>query len=85
MLMQRMNKRVSMQSKLFSQLSIAALLALVWVGYAQAQSPLTVQPSTNRVGVNTTNPSTALEVTGTVKATAFQGDGSQLTNVAGKD
>src|SRR5574341_194453 len=46
-----------------------------------AQSPLTIQPSTGRVGVGNTNPSEALDVSGTVKATAFQGDGSQLTNL----
>jgi hypothetical protein len=37
-----------------------------------AQSPLPVQPSTGRVGIGNTNPSEALEVSGTVKANALQ-------------
>lgn len=44
-------------------------------------SPLTIQPSTGRVGVNTSNPGYTLDVTGTVNATGFRGDGSQLTNL----
>jgi len=47
----------------------------------QAQSPLTIQPSTGRVGVGNTNPAYALDVAGTVNATSFRGDGSQLTGL----
>jgi hypothetical protein len=60
--------------------AIAWLMFLVPCGVF-AQSPLTVQPSTGRVGIGNTNPSEALEVNGTVKATTFKGDGSQLTNL----
>jgi len=42
---------------------------------------LVVDSTNNRVGVNNASPSTALDVTGTVNATAYTGDGSSLTGV----
>lgn len=63
---------------------VAAVLILAWSAYLHAQSsPLTVQPSTGRVGVGVTNPAYPLDVTGTVNATSFREDGAQLTNLPG--
>ncbi len=64
----------------FIAATIAALLA-AFASNLHAQSPLTVQPSTGRVGVGNTNPTETVDVTGTVKATNFKGDGSLLTNL----
>jgi hypothetical protein len=50
---------------------IAALSFALPSGLFAQSSPLTVQPSTGRVSVGTTTPTETLDVTGTVKATAF--------------
>ena len=42
---------------------------------------LSVDSTNNRIGINTTIPSTDLEVIGIVKATSFKGNGSELTGV----
>jgi hypothetical protein len=44
-------------------------------------SILFVDGTNDRVGIGLTQPTTALDVSGTVKATAFEGDGSALTGI----
>lgn len=42
---------------------------------------LVVDATNDRVGINVASPTQALDVSGTVKATAFSGDGSALTGI----
>ena len=76
------NRLISKRMKVHTGLSV--LLSALLIAFSpnlHAQSPLTVQPSTGRVGVGNTNPTETVDVAGTVKATNFKGDGSQLTNL----
>jgi hypothetical protein len=74
------NKLTSIRGGLIVGAIAALFFALSGVLFAQG-SPLVIDPSSSRVGISIPNPSEKLDVNGTVKATAFKGDGSQLTNL----
>jgi len=48
-----------------------------------SEDTFVVDSVNNRVGINSATPTTALHVGGTVTATAFVGDGANLTGVSG--
>jgi hypothetical protein len=65
----------------FTAGAITALLFAAPNGLFAQNSPVTVVPSTGKVGIGNTNPTETLDVNGTVKASGFKGDGSKLNNL----
>lgn len=44
---------------------------------------ITSDITNDRIGINSTSPTTTLDVDGTITATSFSGDGSNLTGISG--
>ncbi len=67
----------------------SSALAITWPAAPAGESEggkigsiLTADTTNNRIGINQATPTEALDVTGTVNATAFTGDGSGLTGIS---